>query len=425
MDPVIVRKQAGRLTSSPSLSASETSCRLLTYLVDQALSNPGQHLKEHQIAMEVFGRPSDFDPRLDAIVRVQLGRLRTRIAEYYAGPGREDSIVLEIPKGTHTIALRDREPDLTVPAIAAIAADGGATAVVAPAMNAVFPNISPRHITIAVFAVVCAGLFLAGWILGKASEAQVTARAAKALAEPEPVLIEFWGPFAQSASTPLLVYSNAEFVGRPQTGMRYFDADKDSPALIKDSYTGIGEVMAAVELTRTLGRLGRDIHAKRGRLLTLDDVKTHNVVFVGSPAENLVLRDLPITRDFVFERSSLESAPVVIVNKRPQPNESARYSPTPTVPVVEDYAVVSSVHGLSRNHRILVLAGTTTLGTQAAVEFVCRASDLENLLARLPKRTLSNFEAVIKVRIAKGVPVSSEVVALHNLADPPLQVKAK
>lgn len=79
------------------LHGSESLCKMLQYLTHQALSNPGVSVKEYQIATEVFGRPSDFDPHLDATVRVRAGRLRSKLAEYYAGMGHDDRIVAELP----------------------------------------------------------------------------------------------------------------------------------------------------------------------------------------------------------------------------------------------------------------------------------------------------------------------------------------
>ena len=66
---------------------------------------------------------------------------------------------------------------------------------------------------------------------------------------------------------------------------------------------------------------------------------------------------------------------------------------------------------------MLILAGTTTIGTQAAVEYVCRQSSVEELLLRLPvsqQGQLKTFEAVIRVKVTRGVPVGSELVALRS-----------
>jgi hypothetical protein len=55
------------------------------------------------------------------------------------------------------------------------------------------------------------------------------------------------------------------------------------------------------------------------------------------------------------------------------------------------------------------------MGTQAAAEFVCRAHDVEDILKLLPNqgKPLGPFEAVIRVRVSEGVPVSSTIVAVH------------
>ena len=90
--------QIARLLSSPLLQRSETLCRLLQYLADHTLNSPTNHLKEHQIATEALGRAADFDPQLDASVRVQAGRLRSKLAEYYSTAGSRDPILVDVPK---------------------------------------------------------------------------------------------------------------------------------------------------------------------------------------------------------------------------------------------------------------------------------------------------------------------------------------
>ena len=73
--------------------------RFLKFVVEQTLAGEGERLKEYVIGVEVFDRDADYDPRLDAIVRVEAARLRTKLAEYYAGDGRSDAVVLSLPKG--------------------------------------------------------------------------------------------------------------------------------------------------------------------------------------------------------------------------------------------------------------------------------------------------------------------------------------
>lgn len=95
-------------SGSHVLHGSESLCKMLQYLTHQALSNPGVSVKEYQIATEVLGRPSDFDPHLDATVRVRAGRLRSKLAEYYGGVGHDDRIVAELPKGSYAPSFHPR-----------------------------------------------------------------------------------------------------------------------------------------------------------------------------------------------------------------------------------------------------------------------------------------------------------------------------
>src|SRR5215470_15681295 len=97
-----------KLVASHALHGSESLCKLLRYLGRQALDHPGVAVKEYQIATEVFGRQADFDPQLDSMVRVQAGRLRTKLAEYYNTEGANDRIVVELPKGSYAVAFHER-----------------------------------------------------------------------------------------------------------------------------------------------------------------------------------------------------------------------------------------------------------------------------------------------------------------------------
>src|SRR5256714_8573001 len=97
-----------RLVNSQVLHGSEQLCKLLRYLGEHALEQPGVPLKEYQIATEVFGRPADFDPQSDSTIRVQAGRLRMKLAEYYSSEGADDPLVVELPKGTYVLSFHQR-----------------------------------------------------------------------------------------------------------------------------------------------------------------------------------------------------------------------------------------------------------------------------------------------------------------------------
>src|ERR1700693_2269422 len=95
--------QIDKIAQSHTLRKAESLCKLLRYLADHALAQPGVPLKEYQIATEVFGRPADFDPQVDSAIRVQAGRLRLKLLEYYSHEGMADGIVVEMPNGSYSV----------------------------------------------------------------------------------------------------------------------------------------------------------------------------------------------------------------------------------------------------------------------------------------------------------------------------------
>ena len=96
-----VRLELERILSSPTFRASNGLSRFLRFVVEQTLDGNAAHLRESTVGAEVFRRGKAFDPRLDAIVRVDARRLRARLAEYYATTGQFDPVLIDIRKGTY------------------------------------------------------------------------------------------------------------------------------------------------------------------------------------------------------------------------------------------------------------------------------------------------------------------------------------
>lgn len=404
--------QIERLVSNHVLHGSESLCKLVRYLAKQTLDHPGAHPKEYQIATEVFGRPADFDPQVDSTVRVQAGRLRLKLAEYYALDGAEDPIVVELPKGSYVLSFHHRMPTTGG---THLRGSHEAEREEAPAARSVrgwaIAVVSLSLLLAAASGVIVA--LLAGRNGSEANPARENAGVPAAFRV-------FWNSFV-GREEPWVIFSNAAFIGRPETGMRYYSSAGDRQDLILDHYTGVGEVLAVHELDSVFGVLRQQIRVKRGSLLSLDDVKSNDLIFVGSPAENLTLLDIPGTQEFVFERlsSGPRNGDLAIINVHPQPGEPKAFLPSPaTPPLAEDYAVVALRPGLNPARSVMILAGTTTIGTQAAVEYVCRQNTVEQLLLRLSvSKTgeLKPFEALLRVKVKHGVPVETELVALRKV----------
>ena len=402
-------QQIERLTKSHILHSSESLCKLLRYLAEHSLDHPGIALKEYQIATEVLGRPAGFDPQSDSTVRVQAGRLRVKLAEYYSHEGANDPIFVEIPKGSYALTFHWRAAGPDTLAVVPPITQPKEKPESAPTVSRAWP------VTVIVLSVLLAASFITSAIL-----LSQRTRTQSATAEPVPAAYHlFWNRFVTGEAQPWVIFSNGSFVGRPETGMRYFNPSKDQSSFILDHYTGVGEVLAIHQLDRIFYLFNRQIRVKRGALFSLDDAKNNDLIFVGSPSENLTLADLPGTREFTFRR--LDSGPrkgdLAVYNAHPLAGEPKIFLATPAnQPTVEDYAVVSLLPGLDPTRSILILAGNSTFGTQAAVEYVCREDDLKELLRRLNvsrESDLKPFEALLHVKIAHGVPVMTDLVSVH------------
>ena len=408
-DKAHCRGQIEKLLNSHALHGSESLCKLLRYLADHTLDHPGASPKEYQIATEVFGRPSNFDPHLDSTVRVQAGRLRGKLAEYYATEGAEDPIMVDFPRGTYALAFHERP--------------AGAGRNHGSGLHELSSNVGQTSRKWLVAVILLCALLAA--VVAVATDRFLNRRTAEArldtgTAEVPTVLHVFWKGFLTGPQEPWVIFSNAAFVGRPYTGMRYYNRARDSGTSILDHYTGVGEVLAIHALDGVFVRLHQPIRVKRGSLFSFDDAKNNDLIFIGSPSENLTLLELPNTQQFIFKQitSGSRMGTMEIINAHPESGEPKEFFPTaPDETLTEDYSIIALKRGLNPAHSVLILAGATTIGTQAAVEYVCQPDYLEQLLLRLSVSNsgeLKPFEAVIRVKVARGVPVGSELVALRK-----------
>jgi TolB-like protein/Tfp pilus assembly protein PilF len=115
-EPQAVRAELERVLASAPFAGSHRSQRFLTYVVENSFEDAHESLKEYAIAVEVFERDASYDPAIDATVRVEAGRLRARLREYYAEQGRNDTLVIDVPKGSYRATFVEREVSGSAPA---------------------------------------------------------------------------------------------------------------------------------------------------------------------------------------------------------------------------------------------------------------------------------------------------------------------
>lgn len=394
--------QIERILWSKTFNGSTTLRQLLTYLSKRANENSADPVRAREIAGEVFGRTENFDAQSDSIVRVHTGRLRAKLAEYYQNEGADDDLIVAIPRGHYALTWRHRP------------AAGAETHPAEHAHEHTESETRPlwRRAVLPVALVV--------------ATAAVSVLATLALHAPAtatrltPALKTFWSPLAAGEERTFVVFSNFRFSGSVETALKQIDDKDPGDPKVLDTFTSVGEVTGVYETSRILQALGKPVQVKRNGLLTWDEAGKSNLVFVGGPLAVTPLREIAAFREFEF-RNHFHGVPGpsgIIRNLHPLAGEQAVYQGPMARPYDFDYAVIAMRPALHADRRVLVLAGITEFGTQAASEFVSREGQVDELLRKLGVAhgsPMPSFEALIKTKIIGGVPIQSDLVTIHKI----------
>ncbi|MEW6125415.1 MAG: hypothetical protein AB1757_00005 [Acidobacteriota bacterium] len=442
--------ELGKLLESQTLHGSESLKSFLRFVVTKTVENQDTQLKEYTIATEVFGRNSKYDSRNDSVVRVQASRLRSKLQEYYANEGKDDAVIIELPKGGYIPVFTTAKPitlepivedaqERTLPPEPASHIDNSKPAEIISQGKFGKPS---RWVYLALIGISLLALWFAFTTFYYRSE--VTQLSDPALSRADDMVemkaaAPLWSDFLYSTQPILVSFSNTRFTGTAETGMRLLNPfttdskDGEKPTspdnqIITEHYTGIGEVMGVYALADFFSKARHSFRVKRSLLMTWDDLKAGNLVILGSPAENNLLRDLPQQQDFVFGvlRDEQGNASYGITNLKPKAGEQkyyvAKQEGLSRSQISEDYAVISYLKGLDSKNRLMILAGITTYGTQAAAEYVSNPEYIKELIARLNTSGDSNnpklpayYQVLIKVKVNGGVPVQLTYVTHHTL----------
>ncbi len=184
------QSQIQRILQSKTFRTSEVHKHLLSYLADKSLAGEADGLKEYTVGLDVFAKPSTYDPRQESTVRMHVGRLRQKLAEYYRTEGLADSIIVDLPKGGFRVTFENRPAPETV-------------TVMATAEPLPEPSLYRRPVFLVaslLVAILCAGyLGIRLWQVQRGGEDSSTWT---------PELQQLWEPLL-SSSRPLLVCLSA------------------------------------------------------------------------------------------------------------------------------------------------------------------------------------------------------------------------
>jgi hypothetical protein len=369
--------QVQRIVSSKAFKTSEVHRNLFTYLADKSLSGEAQQLKEYTVGLDVFGKPPSYDPRQESVVRMHVGRLRQKLAEYYRTDGVDDPIVVDLPKGAFALTFAPRP-----------VAEVEAPAVVPPAARR---TVSFREIALGASLLIA--LSFAGYFALRLSRVQSTTTRPGPWT---PELEQLWAPLL-SSDRPLMVTLATGAPGGSGT----------AGATGASSVTGVGTADAAFLLGQFLGQRKRNVFPIRSDVLSMGEIAMGDVIFVGSTVGKPQIQAIPPV-DVAFVLT-----PGGVRNLQPAAGEPA-FLPDVTSKGTsgsqdeETHALISNLPGLYGNGSILYLEGNQIASVMGAVQALTDPDLASQLVARLrtSNGTLPRYyQVVLKVRAMDETPV--------------------
>ena len=382
-----VREELSRVLACHEFRTSKRSQDFLRYVVENTLQGHGDMLKERTIGIEVFGRPTSYDPGDDATVRVKAGEVRKRLGIYYSSQGAQNPVRIDLPSGTYVPEfhwLNAAPPNAPAPPQEQVPV---APPAVAPA-NARVGGFATRG-RLAVAAAVLAALGL-GWL---------------ALRPSVTPLDEFWRPVLTGSSPLQLCAAYVPVYGVDIDPQITPPASVTDFTLLPDQFVGGGDLMATSRLAAMLARRNRPYRVKLGNEVSFSDLRSGPAILVG----------FSYTK---WKQISSQMRFFVDGFRRPAgitDNGNATDWVLPALPrdrhTTEDYAIVSRVFHPDTHAMLVELAGITQYGTDAAADLVTNPDLMAEALRGAPSGwQQKNLQLVLHVKVISGVPTSPKVV---------------
>jgi hypothetical protein len=422
-----VHGQIQRLLSSKTFESSEGQRRLLQYLAEKALSGEADHLKEYTVGLEAFGKPDSYDPQADSIVRTQTGRLRGKLLEYYATEGKDDAIIVELPKGGFKLVSRIEEP-APAPAIPQAPAE--------PSRNDSSGKI--LRLLIPVIPWLLCIIFAAAWV-----DLKYQISALRTGERVSPVAVVPWplSRIVNGRRTAVIVGEDANLpklrmiLGRPLQLDEYLSkgfpnaflphgATPRETQVLDLLATGTPVGSATVQNVRTImaiaGPYASQIAVRSPLEIEARDLRDGNYILIGSSISNPWTSVFEHFLNFREVDETLQHGYKYFTNTHPQKGEMPRYQ---GISAGDRnglaYASIALVPNEQRNGNLLLLQGLQKEGTEAAgmlladPQFCQKLRDALQRLKADPDQAW--FEALIRTRAVDGIPRDIELIAVRMI----------
>jgi hypothetical protein len=422
-----IQQQLEGILSSKHFRQAKSLERFLRYVVTKQLSGEEDSLKEYTLGVEVFQRGEGFDPRTDAVVRVQANMLRKKLAQYYESEGATDEIIIELPKGHYVPQYSRRLPE-AAPRVTPTTGKA----------QLFLPFAFPRWMG----AMRVAGIFVLGLLTAVALQTiwkdKGISRASQALSNV--TYLPLWEKFLQPRARNIVAYGTPQFFYANGLSVRDVHVNSatemtkgarlkaiegvlksPAPFTPAEVYTGVGETHGVYLLSKFLGQATPEAQVTNSRLIRWQELKNTNVIFISSMRFHTLAKELPFPNDFTINPGPEGK----LINLCPQAGERTVYWQTPDDPV-RDYAVITLWPGKQSAQRVMVLSGNTTIGTMAAAEYVTDPESLSQLYQQLEQCRLRHgsaqhapyFQVLVRAEVRDNQPFKISYMTHHDLKIP-------
>lgn len=105
-----VRAELARIVASAEFANSPRLQQFLTYVVDQALAGGAANIRAKTIAMDVYNYDVSQLNEREAVVRVDAGRVRRKLEQFYSQEGADSRVKISLPIGSYAPDFQPIEP---------------------------------------------------------------------------------------------------------------------------------------------------------------------------------------------------------------------------------------------------------------------------------------------------------------------------
>jgi hypothetical protein len=410
--------QAERVIHSDVFRSSEVLRHLLKFLADKSSTGEAEHLKEYTVAIDALGKPASYDPRHDSAVRIQVGRLRQKLAEYYRTEGKDDPIIIDLPKGRFKLTCEVHsapEVEKRLPANTSARVEWILIWLAAAMWLTLLVAVAWGEYSTYKFRQSQADTADNAWTsdIGALWEPFVTENRPLILAVEDPLFVEF-----QRGSG---VYYRDKGVNDWDTVLNSAGVSAVRKALNNPNvqpsryYTALGEVNTSFLLGKLLGSRDRSISLVRTSQLSWQELADNNVLFVGTHAFfNSQLQGMPVHPQLVPDLNGIQDL-------HPNPGDPKafvdNYETAPSEQG-EVYALATHLPGPIGTGDIESFISNRAAGYVAAVQWFTDPHFATVLVSKLRKSSGEMpryYQVLLKVRFKDDVPTETSFVLAREL----------